>query len=236
MPRQTPRVETSEVPQARRRSRFSGSERGAALLETAVTLPIVLMICVGIFEFGRAYQTWQVLTNAAREGARVAATDGTTDLEVETAVRSYLAAERLGQRRHRADRGQPEGRARIEHWLRGHDSVSVLFHLARPGCAVREAGNNHWRPVDDVGGRHHAERKLGDDAHAQPNLRRSRHRRARRRRPGVRHVQHDAAAGKSWSTNQKFQPVVVATADLSLGAEIKLEDLKVAQVPRGRRA
>ncbi len=54
------------------------------------------MICVGIFEFGRAYQTWQVLTNAAREGARVAATGGTTDLEVETAVRSYMAAERLG--------------------------------------------------------------------------------------------------------------------------------------------
>ena len=30
------------------------------------------MVAVGIFEFGRAYQTWQVLTNAAREGARVA--------------------------------------------------------------------------------------------------------------------------------------------------------------------
>ena len=26
----------------------------------------------GIFEFGRAYQTWQILTNAAREGARMA--------------------------------------------------------------------------------------------------------------------------------------------------------------------
>jgi Flp pilus assembly protein TadG len=31
---------------------------------------------VGIFEFGRAYQTWQVLTNAAREGARVAVVTG----------------------------------------------------------------------------------------------------------------------------------------------------------------
>jgi Flp pilus assembly protein TadG len=77
-------------------ARGARHERGAALLETAVTLPIVLMICVGIFEFGRAYQTWQVLTNAAREGARVAATSGTSDLEVETAVRSYMAAERLG--------------------------------------------------------------------------------------------------------------------------------------------
>ena len=47
-------------------------ERGTAIVETALTLPILLLVSVGIFEFGRAYQTWQVLTNAAREGARVA--------------------------------------------------------------------------------------------------------------------------------------------------------------------
>ena len=46
-------------------------ERGAALIEAAVTIPILLLIGVGLFEFGRAYQTWQVLTNAAREGARI---------------------------------------------------------------------------------------------------------------------------------------------------------------------
>jgi Flp pilus assembly protein TadG len=49
-----------------------GSQRGAVLVETALTLPLLLLVSVGIFEFGRAYQTWQVLTNAAREGARVA--------------------------------------------------------------------------------------------------------------------------------------------------------------------
>src|SRR5439155_4823448 len=53
----------------RKRSR---SERGAAIIETALTLPLLLLVAVGIFELGRAYQTWEVLTNAAREGARVA--------------------------------------------------------------------------------------------------------------------------------------------------------------------
>ena len=48
------------------------SETGAALLEAAFTIPMLLLVTVGIFEFGRAYQTWQVLTNAAREGARIA--------------------------------------------------------------------------------------------------------------------------------------------------------------------
>ena len=54
------------------RTKLRKNERGAALIETAITIPIILLISVGIFEFGRAYQTWQVLTNAAREGARVA--------------------------------------------------------------------------------------------------------------------------------------------------------------------
>lgn len=65
-------------------------ERGAALLEAAITVPIILLISVGIFEFGRAYQTWQVLTNAAREGARLAVLEGPTDTDVRARVNSYL--------------------------------------------------------------------------------------------------------------------------------------------------
>jgi Flp pilus assembly protein TadG len=65
-------------------------ERGAALVEAAITVPIILLISVGIFEFGRAYQTWQVLTNAAREGARLAVLEGTTDSDVRSRVNDYL--------------------------------------------------------------------------------------------------------------------------------------------------
>lgn len=68
------------------------SEKGAALLEAAITMPIILLISVGIFEFGRAYQTWQVLTNAAREGARMAVISGSTDTDVATRVRNYMKA------------------------------------------------------------------------------------------------------------------------------------------------
>jgi TadE-like protein len=67
------------------------SERGAALIETAVTLPLILLVSVGIFEFGRAYQTWQVLTNAAREGARQAVLEGVTDAQITTTVRNYMS-------------------------------------------------------------------------------------------------------------------------------------------------
>jgi Flp pilus assembly protein TadG len=75
--------------------RRARNERGAALLEMALTLPLLLLVCVGILEFGRAYQTWQVLTNAAREGARVAVLPGTTQSDVTSRVRQYMTAGQL---------------------------------------------------------------------------------------------------------------------------------------------
>ena len=71
------------------------NQRGAALIETAITLPLVLLVSVSIFEFGRAYQTWQVLTNAAREGARVSILVDQTDAQVTSAVRNYMTSGRL---------------------------------------------------------------------------------------------------------------------------------------------
>ena len=71
------------------------NQRGAALIETAITIPMVLLVSVAIFEFGRAYQTWQVLTNAAREGARVSILADSTDGQVTTAVRNYMTSGRL---------------------------------------------------------------------------------------------------------------------------------------------
>jgi len=68
------------------------SQRGAALVEAAMTIPILLLIAVGIFEFGRAYQFWQVLTNAAREGARVAVTPNATAGDAQTTALTYMNA------------------------------------------------------------------------------------------------------------------------------------------------
>ena len=65
-------------------------ERGAALIESAITIPILLLVSVSIFDFGRAYQAWQVLTNAAREGARVSIIAGKTDDQVRDAVTRYV--------------------------------------------------------------------------------------------------------------------------------------------------
>jgi len=73
------------------------SERGAALLESAIAVPLLLLIAAGIFEFGRAYQTWQVLTNAAREGARVAVLPGGVAGGAEAMARQYMESGRLAE-------------------------------------------------------------------------------------------------------------------------------------------
>jgi Flp pilus assembly protein TadG len=73
------------------------SEKGVALVEAAITIPLLLLVSAGIFEFGRAYQTWQVITNAAREGARVAVLPSATSAAVQQRVRDYMQAGQLSR-------------------------------------------------------------------------------------------------------------------------------------------
>ena len=65
-------------------------ERGQALVEAALITPVVLLIMVGIFEVSRAYQTFQVITNAAREGARAAVVVGGNKDTAAAVVKKYM--------------------------------------------------------------------------------------------------------------------------------------------------
>lgn len=53
---------------------------GAAIIEFAVALPLLVVLVVGIFDFGGAFNLKQELNNAAREGARFGAAQPTNDL------------------------------------------------------------------------------------------------------------------------------------------------------------
>ncbi len=48
-------------------------ERGATAVEFALLLPLLLLLVFGIVDFGRALNAQETLTQAAREGARLAA-------------------------------------------------------------------------------------------------------------------------------------------------------------------
>jgi Flp pilus assembly protein TadG len=49
--------------------------RGQALVEFALTIPLLLLLTVGLFDFGRAIYAYNTISNAARAGNRVAIVD-----------------------------------------------------------------------------------------------------------------------------------------------------------------
>jgi Flp pilus assembly protein TadG len=57
----------------RRASGQAARDRGAAAVEFALLLPVLLLLVFGIIDFGRALNAQITLTQAAREGARLAA-------------------------------------------------------------------------------------------------------------------------------------------------------------------
>ena len=67
------------------------NRRGQSLVETALILPILLLILLGVLEFGRILSAWMTVTHASREGARVAALGG-SKLQVEERVDSVSGA------------------------------------------------------------------------------------------------------------------------------------------------
>jgi Flp pilus assembly protein TadG len=67
----------------RARARFRGDlqqDWGSQLVEFAVTLPLLVVFVVGIFDFSGAFTLKQKLTNVARDAARVAAADPASDV------------------------------------------------------------------------------------------------------------------------------------------------------------
>ncbi len=49
--------------------------KGAAAVEFALVLPLFVLIFLGMLELGRGLHVQQVITQAAREGARLGASD-----------------------------------------------------------------------------------------------------------------------------------------------------------------
>lgn len=56
-------------------------KKGQSIVEAAMIIPIILIIFMGIFEFGRIFNTYLIITNASREGARRAAVGG-ADIDI----------------------------------------------------------------------------------------------------------------------------------------------------------
>jgi len=72
------------------RPRGRRARAGAAAVEFAVTLPLLVTVMTGLWEVGRVVEVQQILNNAAREAARQAATGQLTNAQVQAVALSYL--------------------------------------------------------------------------------------------------------------------------------------------------
>ena len=70
-------------------------DKGAELVEFALVLPLLLLVMFGIMDFGLLFQRYETVTNAAREGARIAVLPGYGAPDVRARVNQYLAASGL---------------------------------------------------------------------------------------------------------------------------------------------
>jgi Flp pilus assembly protein TadG len=66
------------------------SERGAELIELALVLPILLLVFASIVDFALMFQRFLVISNAAREGARIAVLPGYTLPDIQNRVTVYV--------------------------------------------------------------------------------------------------------------------------------------------------
>ncbi len=78
-----------------RRRRRRNNETGAELVELALTLPMVLLVLLCITDFGFLFQKQEIVANAAREGARLAARPSSSQTDVQNRVLAYVQASGL---------------------------------------------------------------------------------------------------------------------------------------------
>jgi Flp pilus assembly protein TadG len=88
----TSHIRVAVQEQTNRQRRKRRSRRGSAVVELAFTAPVLFLIVFGMIDVGRAVMVQNLITNAARDGARAAALDGATAETIQQNVVDYLAA------------------------------------------------------------------------------------------------------------------------------------------------
>lgn len=77
--------------QAKHRLGNRNDRKGAALVETAVVMPVFGILMMGLVEFGHAYMTLNTVRAAAKQAARIGVADGVMTADVEARANEILS-------------------------------------------------------------------------------------------------------------------------------------------------
>ena len=114
------------------------NQRGQAVIELALTLPLLLLVVFGIIDFGFMFQRYESVTNAAREGARLGilqSSAGYNATEAHNRAISYLQASGLNGTRPR---------------MRRRDGEELDVRRADDAAPVPIVGSTPAKTVDQV--------------------------------------------------------------------------------------
>jgi len=108
----------------------SKEERGQAITEFALVLPLLLLLLLGLFDFGKAINYWIDETHLANEGARLAVVNSNPGGGLPTPVRlqQYI----LGQVDSAELHGDIRGTQRVKHSA----TVAICFYRASTGSST----------------------------------------------------------------------------------------------------
>src|ERR1700729_484990 len=131
------------------------NEQASQIAEFAVSLPLLVVMVVGIFDFSGAFALKQKVANAAREGARAAAADPANDLsgaasgvpvsvsDAYQVVDNYLQSEKINDCGFNCSSAHARQRPYLECHLHGHlprkrDYVFYQPRLRNPADSCRD--------------------------------------------------------------------------------------------------
>jgi len=145
--------------------------RGAAALEAALVLPVLLLLVVGIMETASLLRVWLAVQKAAQAGARVAVTGQGEDsgerlARIEAAAGRFLAGQPGGEARvavrswpgldmsgaaREGDAGEPCDTVEVEvaaTWSPVTPLAAALLPAELPLSGADRKVNEPWRPCD----------------------------------------------------------------------------------------
>lgn len=71
--------------------KFIKNEKGQSLVEFALLVPLLILILMSIIEFGLFFNSFIIISNSTREGARLGSLGG-TDIEIELRIKETATA------------------------------------------------------------------------------------------------------------------------------------------------
>src|SRR2546421_1765158 len=116
-------------PSLRRFLRLCRDERGTSLTEMALVLPVLLLLILGMIDFGKAVNYWIDQTHLANEGARMAMVNNNPGSGAGQNLQQYLLAQTETAEQRGCQPTGAQGTQRTAHCA----SVNVCFYKASDG-------------------------------------------------------------------------------------------------------